>query len=300
MIDRLHPLTILVYFLFAALTPAFSGNPLFHALAFFTGFIMLFTWKEYSGILKQLPFYLLFFLVVSLFNPFFYHNGNTVLFYMAGRRITLEALLFGADSALMVTGVLIWFESLSHYMTSDKVLLLFGKISTKAATIISLVLRIIPHYREYIRKYRKHQKLLGLYGDGSFLERLRGEGKLFVGFITWALEHSMTSADSMTARGYGVVRRKSYSYYKIRTRDVLFLLLALAATAFLSFSISRNVFATVYYPNIVLSEPGVLKISGFMVYIISSSVMQIYCFAALKKFVIPGNGSGKIQHIREI
>ena len=182
MIDRLHPIALLVYFLYAALIPAFSRNPFLHGLALVTGFIMLFTWSDYIKILKKVPFFILFFIIISLFNPFFYHNGNTVLFYMSGRRITLEALLYGADAALMVMGVLIWFISFSHYMTSDKILWIFGGISKKASLIISLILRLIPHYSAYIRSYRAHQKLLNIYGDGSFIERLRGEGKCLPAF----------------------------------------------------------------------------------------------------------------------
>ena len=285
MIDRLHPLSLLVYFLFASMVPAFSRNPFLHGLAFVTGFIMLFTWKDALKILKQVPFYILFFVVVSLFNPFFYHNGNTVLFYMAGRRITLEALLFGADAALMVTGVLIWFESLSHYMTSDKILLLFGRLSAKASTIISLVLRLIPHYREYIRKYRKYQKLLGIYGDGSFLERVRAEGKLFTGFITWTLEHSMTTADSMASRGYGVTRRRSYSIYRFRQIDIILVIITVLSSAFLIYTVSKGVFTTEYYPVIFLPSKNALMITAELVYIISASFLQVYHLCSISRRV---------------
>ena len=276
MIDRLHPLSLLIYFLFASMVPAFSGNPFLHVLCLITGFAMLFTWKDSVKILKQVPFYILFFVVVSLFNPFFYHNGNTVLFYMAGRRITLEALLFGADAALMVTGVLVWFESLSHYMTSDKVLLLFGKLSAKASTIITLVLRIIPHYRAYIKKYRKYQKLLGLYGDGSFLERVRAEGKIFTGFITWALEHSMTTADSMASRGYGVTRRRNFTLHRFRFFDGVLTAIALLSSSLLILAVSRGILTTEYYPAIVLPERTPFLIFSGSVYIISASFLTVF------------------------
>ncbi len=275
MIDRLHPLTILLYFLYAGMIPAFSRNPFLHGLCLLTGFFMLFTWKEVKNILRQIPFYLLFFIIVSLFNPFFYHNGNTVLFYMAGRRITLEALLFGADSALMVTGVLIWFISLSHYMTGEKILHLFGRISAKGATIISLVLRLIPHYSQYIRAYRRHQKLLGLYGDGSFIESVRAEGRIFAGFLTWTLEHSMTTADSMTSRGYGTVRRKSFSPFRFRAKDVIILITILVCAGFMIFALARGFFYTEYYPVLVLPAQNLTSVSAELVYIISASALTI-------------------------
>ena len=278
MIDRLHPLTILIYFLYAGMIPAFSRNPFLHGLCLLTGFFMLFTWKEVRDILRQIPFYLLFFIIISLFNPFFYHNGNTILFYMAGRRITLEALLFGADSALMVMGVLIWFISLSHYMTGEKILHLFGRISAKGATIISLVFRLIPHYSQYIRSYRRHQKLLGLYGDGSFIESIRAEGRIFAGFLTWALEHSMTTADSMTSRGYGTARRHSFSIFHFRFKDTLILLLIFASAGIMIASIASGILTTEYYPVIILPEIGTYSILTYLVYIISSLLLTFYSF----------------------
>ncbi len=278
MIERLHPLTIFIYFLTVSMLPAFSRNPLLHLLCLITGSVMLFTWTDVKNILKKVPFFILFFLIISLFNPFFYHNGDTVLFYVAGRRFSLEALLFGADSALMVTGVGLWFISLSHYMTSDKVLLLFGTISAKAATIISLVMRIIPHYSLYIKSYRKHQKMLGLYGDGSFLETVRAEGKIFAGFLTWSLEHSMTTADSMTARGYGVKKRKSFRICRFRSFDILVICLSFTLTAFLGLVLGKGYFYTEYYPTIKMPPQSVLSIISEAVYIIFSLILTLNHF----------------------
>ena len=275
MIDRIHPLTLLIYFLYAGMISAFSRNPFMHGLTLICGVIMLFTWNNLGKVLRKLPLFLLFFVLISIFNPFFYHNGNTVLFYMAGRRITLEALLFGADSALMVIGVMVWFISLSHYMTGDKVLYLFGRVSAKGATIISLVMRLIPHYIGYIRSYRPHQRLLGLYGDGSFIESIRAEGKIFAGFLTWSLEHSMTTADSMTSRGYGVTRRRSFSPFRLRAKDILVLCISVVCAAIMTAGITSGSFATEYYPVIVLPAPGLTFILMCLVYIISSSIIPV-------------------------
>ncbi|MCR4618335.1 MAG: energy-coupling factor transporter transmembrane protein EcfT [Lachnospiraceae bacterium] len=275
MIDRLHPLSILIYFLSASLIPAFSRNPVLHTLCLITGFLMLFTWADAGKILKRVPVFLLFFLIISLFNPFFYHNGNTVLFYVAGRRFSLEALLFGADSALIVIGVSVWFISLSHYMTGDKVLLLFGVLSTKLATIVSLIMRIIPHYASYINAYRKQQKLMGIYGEGTFLERLRAEAKIFAGFLTWSLEHSMTTADSMTSRGYGVAKRKSYRIYRIRQIDILIMITSVIFILLLGLSLIRGTFETNYYPVIVMQPQGREAILSESVYIIYSLFLTV-------------------------
>ena len=283
MIERSHPLTLLIYFLSAALLPAFSKNPLLHGLALITGILMLLTWTDIRKILKRSPFYLLFFVIISLFNPFFYHNGNTVLFYMSGRRITLEALLYGADAALMVTGVLIWFISFSHYMTSDKVLWIFGGISKKAALIISLILRLIPHYSAYIRTYRAHQKLLGIYGEGSFIERVRAEGKIFAGFLTWALEHSMTTSDSMAARGYGIAKRKPLSLFSLRACDVYVILSSLTGAAIMTAAFYSGAFSIEYYPSIIFSKPDTISFLSIAVYITYSCLLQIRHLYMLKK-----------------
>lgn len=69
-------------------------------------------------------------------NTLFTHNGRTVLFYINGLRITLEAFCYGLAAAAMLSAIVIWFMSFNLVMSADKLIYLFGK----AAPVLGLTL----------------------------------------------------------------------------------------------------------------------------------------------------------------
>ena len=45
-----------------------------------------------------------FFLLMAFANPLLVHNGETVLFFMNDNPVTLEAMIYGGMSSLMIVG----------------------------------------------------------------------------------------------------------------------------------------------------------------------------------------------------
>lgn len=266
MTDRLHPISMLLFFLFTIILPAITGNPLFFLVSLINGLIVIFNVLPAKQILKSLPWYLLLFILISCFNPLFYHDGDTVLFYLNNKRITMEALAYGINSATMVIGVLIWCRLFSHFCTDDKIMFIFGTFSPKTAVIISMVMRLVPMYREHIRVYRNTQRLLGIYGEGTLIERIRGEFKIFGGFLTRLLEHSMTTSDSMTSRGYGVKKRKSFNIFSFKSADAILICLVLISAGYIIYCIATQTFATSFYPEIMLPKLNVKCIFSYIIF----------------------------------
>lgn len=81
---------------------------------------------------------------MSLANPLFIHNGETVLFFMNDNPITLEAIIYGGVSSLMIVGVLLWCRCYGAILTTDKFLYLFGRLIPKLGLILSMAFRFIP------------------------------------------------------------------------------------------------------------------------------------------------------------
>ena len=167
------------------------------------------------------------FLVMTLINPLVSHNGATVLFVMNHNPVTLEALIYGAVSATMILSILYWFRSFSHIMTSDKLLYLFGRLSPKLSLVISMSLRYVPLFGQQLRKVSQSQKALGLYKEDNIVDRIRGGIRIFSVMVSWALENGIITADSMTARGYGLGKRSSFSIFTWISHDILLLALSL-------------------------------------------------------------------------
>ena len=66
-------------------------------------------------------------LLAAAANPLFSHAGATMLFYLKdGNPVTLESIVYGLASGLMLAGVISWFSVFHEVMTSDKFMFLFG------------------------------------------------------------------------------------------------------------------------------------------------------------------------------
>jgi len=159
-----NPIAIFMHFMLTIIIAMFIQNPIILLLALF-GSILYYsvTFRKISA--KTLIFWILLFLLISLINPIFSHKGETVLLFINGKAITLEALFYGINNGIMILAVMIWFLVFSEIMTSDKVMYIFGKFSPRLALLVSMSLRYIPLYRQRAGIINNAQKTMGLYKE---------------------------------------------------------------------------------------------------------------------------------------
>ena len=194
-----NPITIFVHFMLVITIAMFIQNPIILLLALF-GSILYYavTFRKISA--KMLTFWGLLFLLISLINPIFSHKGETVLLFINGKAITLEALFYGINNGIMILAVMIWFLVFSEIMTSDKVMYIFGKFSPRLALLVSMSLRYIPLYRQRAGIINNAQKTMGLYKESNIIDNVKGGIRITSSLITWSLETSVDTADSFAAR----------------------------------------------------------------------------------------------------
>ena len=259
-----HPLVNFFYFVFVIGVAMFSTHPVFLAMVLAAGCF-------YSALLKgkkawKINMFLVFsmLLMMTVINAFFTHNGVTVLFYLNGNRVTVEALAFGGASALLLCGVVIWFGCFQVIMSSDKFIYLFGRIVPVLALTLSMIFRFIPLFQTRYVEIRNGQRCMGR-GSGSWYQRIRQFFKELSILIAWSLEASIETSDSMEARGYGLKGRTSFHLYHFLQRDgiVLLVILVLGVTAVTGCAFGKT--AIYYYPGIWI-KPADL---GFVVTLLS-------------------------------
>lgn len=262
-LNNCNPIASALYFLAASGIAMFSMNP-----------VILITSAAGSALfqlcisgLKNLRFYLfslLFFSAMSLLNPLLSHNGATVLFVMNDAPITAEALIYGMFAAMMIISVLYWFKSFTELMTSDKLLYVFGAFSPSLALILSMSLRYVPLFGRQIRKTENAQRTLGLYKDDNIADTVRGKLSVFGIVVTWGLENGITTADSMSARGYGCGRRTHYSIFSWHISDTALVMLTAALSAVCLFCVQGADYS--YYPYFAFSSVSTENIIGYAAY----------------------------------
>ena len=172
--ENCSPIVVAVYYLSTVLLLMFFQNPFLLLLGFLGGFSYTFLQSRRLSLKWHLGFFLLF-LLLTLINPLFSHNGRTVLFFLNDAPITLEAILYGAVSAGGIVTVLYLFSSFTGIMTRDKLLYVFGAFSPKLALILSMGLRYVPLFRERAGKIADAQRALGLYKEDNIFDKIENE-----------------------------------------------------------------------------------------------------------------------------
>lgn len=263
-LDRLNPGVSAVYFLAVSLIAMFSLDPILLGISLLGALCYCIFIKGVSQ--KTHLAMLLLILIFAAVNVAVSHNGVTVLFVANDTPITLEAMIYGAIMGLSAVSVIYWFSCFSKIMTSDKLLYVLALLSPKISLIISMGLRYVPLFKDQVKKIKNSQRALGLYGDESIVGRIKGSVRVFSVMVTWALENGIITADSMSARGYGLKKRSHYSPFTFGMSDALFL----AAVALLSVTtlvcMGLGAFEFEIYPKIVAARSSPLRTAGYFAY----------------------------------
>lgn len=220
--DAVNPITAFVFFAFALAMPMLLVHPILLGISFFAAAVWLFLLRGRRALGYLLKFVLPVMLLTALLNPVFNHGGVTTLFYLRYNPVTLEAVLYGLSSALMLGAVVLWFGCFNEIFTSDKLLYLTGRLAPSLALVLSMALRFVPLFTKQAKRIAAAQRGAGMgTSGGSLLNRAKNGLSILAALITWALETSVTTADSMRARGYGLHPRRSFSVYRFDGRDAL-------------------------------------------------------------------------------
>lgn len=199
-------------------------------------------------------------------NALFNHRGATVLFLLPTKNaVTLESVLYGLSSAVMMMTVLLWFGCCSKLLTSDKITYLFGRAVPSLSLVLSMTLRFVPRFIERFEEIKDARKCLGK-TDGA-RQKLKNALDQFSVMMTWALEGSIETADSMKACGYGLRGRTFYSLYTFTERDLCRLLLIFFADVFLISGMVSGDLKWRYFPSAGGALSGALTVSLWAVYL---------------------------------
>ena len=247
--SRLHPLPLFTYFIVMLLFSMFLRNPVIVALSLLGGGAFAATLTDKREKLSDLKFYIPLSLLITVTNPLYSHNGRTPLFFVNGNAFTLEAIEYGVFIAAMIIAVLMWSKSYSKIVTSDKFLYLFGRAAPKTALILSVALRYVPILKRQAEKTRAAQKTLGLYSTGSIADNVVSGAKVYSALVGWSIENAVETGRHMRSRGWGRGKRTSFSVFRFRGSDGVFLGFTLLSAVLLGLSAARGFLTFSFYPT---------------------------------------------------
>ncbi|SFF10737.1 energy-coupling factor transport system permease protein [Paenibacillus catalpae] len=264
-----HPFINFVYFAAVLLFSMFFMHPFMQVIALVSASVYSILLRGRGAVRFQLALMLPLLLITAFINPAFNHAGVTILFYLkSGNPVTLESVLYGISSACMFVAVLLWFSCYNAVMTSDKFIYLFGKLIPAMSLILSMVLRLVPRYKDQIKQISYAQRSIGKdVTQGNWLQRARNGMTILSVMTTWALENAIETADSMKSRGYGLPGRTSYSLYRFDNRDKGFMALMLSLVTVVIIGGINGENSMRFFPSIKAAEMTAFSIAVYAAYL---------------------------------
>jgi len=224
--EMYHPVVIFTFYLFAVGIGMFTMSPYFTACGYAAAVLFSVLAAGRRAVRFNLAATAWTVVLMTAVNAFFTHNGSTPLFFAGGNAVTQEAIIFGLSAAFVLVTVIIWFTTFNIIMTTEKILFLFGRVSPVLGLTLSMAFRFFPLLRKRFEQIRTAQKCLGRDDrTKSFSTRLRLYGKELSILLSWSLEASLETSDSMNARGYGLRGRTNYHLFRFTGRDAAVLTL---------------------------------------------------------------------------
>ncbi|HKM29987.1 MAG TPA: energy-coupling factor transporter transmembrane component T [Bacilli bacterium] len=276
---KFHPAVIAIFFACVVFYTMYSNNPIILIISLVCSLIFYLVLEDGRKFFQYLLFVLLVGSIITITNPLFVSRGETVLFTVWGKIITKESLVYGAAMAMMLLAIITWFKCYNKIMTMDKFIYLFGKPLPSIATTISLGITFIPRFIEKGKAINTAQKNLGLY-EQKKLGRIRLNLRVFSSLITWALENSLDTADSMNARGYGLKQKTRFSVFRYKISDLLLTIIMLSLMAFIIVGSALKYLDYKYYPQLT---PTSFDLFNILLYIALGCLMLIPTFIEVKE-----------------
>ena len=265
----LHPAVTMLFFILVTVTTALVLHPVITGISLVTACAYAVFLKGRKAFVFCLAFVLPLILIVALLNPLFNHAGVTPLFYLKnGNAVTLEAIVYGINSACMFAALVLWFFCLSTCMTSDKYVYLFGRIVPTLSLLFSMVLRFVPRLFSRIREVSNAQRSLAPELKKSPLSALRHGVSVISSTVSWALESAVNSSDSMKSRGYGLPGRTSYAIYRFDGRDAALSIILGACFILSAAAMALKRIRFRFYPSVLFAGTDAFSIAAYAAFLI--------------------------------
>jgi energy-coupling factor transport system permease protein len=264
-----HPAVNMLYFAAVIAFSMFFTHPACLAISLLCSFAFAALLNGKKALRFSLVYMLPTLLLTAAINPAFNHRGGTILTYFSsGNPLTLESIAYGIAAAVMLITVISWFSCFNAVMTSDKLVYLFGRAIPALSLVLSMALRFVPRFKAQIKVISGAQRCIGRdVSSGGIISRARHGIKILSIMVTWALENSIETADSMKGRGYGLPGRTAFSIFRFDRRDAAMLAIIVFCSAYILAGAAAGGLYFRYFPTIKGTWAGLYPASIFAAYL---------------------------------
>lgn len=151
-------------------------------------------------------------ILITISNPIFVREGIDILYQNDYITITKQALVYGVFVSFIIVCVLLLYQIMQVYLTSEHILYIFNKHFAVLGLLLMIVFRMLPKCKRKIKEIQDVQNTLHHKGKGLWY-MLRSLKDQFLVLFTWIFESSLILYESMKARGYQNKRTHFHVFY---------------------------------------------------------------------------------------
>ncbi|MCI5726144.1 MAG: energy-coupling factor transporter transmembrane protein EcfT [Clostridium sp.] len=220
-----HILTILILNLAMMIVTFTTENPLIITSVLIWCIVLLIDNKETKKLKNGLLMVLVMSVITTVINVIIVDAGTREIFYVFGKSIKLEVLLYSFIMSLKLLCIIYIFYILSFMLNTDKALSFLSKKTPKVALVFLLSLKLIPNMKKRLKSIKEVYMVRGVNFEGeSKKEKIKAYLPVLSVLLEDSLEKSFDIAESAYVRGFNSGKRSMYDVQKLRAKDYIFIL----------------------------------------------------------------------------
>lgn len=267
-----HPAAAVLPFAAGIVFAMASFHPVYAGISLLCAAALALKIRGFKDLKRIAGFCVLLTTATVLINGAFNSNGFTPLMSVGPFSIMWEPVFFGLCSAAALCAMVLWFASYSAVIDGEKFMFLAARLSPSAALLLSMTLSQAAIMR---RKYRDiDDAQIGIFGNDrkKFRVRLRLAALKLSVLLSWSMEDSVQTADSMHARGFGTGRMTKMNPYVFNRRDRSLLLLTASLSAVFVIFAALGYIRFRFYPVIQDVSFDTVAVFGYAAYFLLLSL----------------------------
>ena len=221
----MHPIVPFFYFIGLLVFLNICEHPLYRLTIMAAVFVLAAVYAGGKKLFQFLLFFIPFGLLFALINPLLVRRGATILFYLFGSPVTLEAALYGLNQSAMLITVVAVFISFNAIVGPSAFLYILAPIIPRTALLLHMAFYNMARFRQRAVFFMEAQKTRGISAKGGIKTAIKNSLLLLKAFTVRNLEEGMETALVLKARDYGVGKRTHYRAYTLVSRDIFCLIL---------------------------------------------------------------------------
>lgn len=247
-----HPSVILIFFGAVLVVTMATRHPAVALLSFSSAALLRLRLAGPGRTGKSLLYLIPMILMMVIFNSLFNDRGMTLLFSWGALTVTLESVAYGLVSGLILSAVMLWFQSYNDLMDNGRFLALLGGKLPVISMMVSMIFRFIPQTMAHGREIEINRR--ALVGQPTKRLTLPSAIRMTSILMAWSMENAIETADAMKAKAFDSGKRRAYGRIRRTADDLPPLLMTLLFLILLAMGWIWGGSRFLYYPYLAIPD----------------------------------------------